>query len=95
MRPWPTAPHSVAHGILDDETYDWAELVVALAETEGQALLATEAQLREANGLVDARLEVGLCHTGTAGLAGLLSARCQGTALPEGAVVVLLTGAER
>jgi len=23
MRPWETMPQSVAHGILDDETYDW------------------------------------------------------------------------
>ncbi|MDP6942951.1 MAG: pyridoxal-phosphate dependent enzyme, partial [Myxococcota bacterium] len=42
MRPWPTAPHSVAHGILDDETYDWVELVVAMSETGGQAVVATE-----------------------------------------------------
>ncbi|MDR1709906.1 MAG: pyridoxal-phosphate dependent enzyme, partial [Candidatus Accumulibacter sp.] len=30
MRPWETAPHSIAHGILDDETYDWLEIVRAM-----------------------------------------------------------------
>ena len=27
MWPWETEPHSVAHGILDDETYDWLAVV--------------------------------------------------------------------
>ena len=27
MRPWESEPHSIAHGILDDETYDWCEIV--------------------------------------------------------------------
>ncbi len=31
MRPWPGEPTSAAHGILDDETYDWLAIVEALA----------------------------------------------------------------
>jgi len=95
MRPWPTEPHSVAHGILDDETYDWAQLVRGMAESGGAAVLATEDQLREANRLANAALDVSICHTGTSGLAGLISARADGLDLPEGPVAVFLTGAVR
>jgi threonine synthase len=95
MRPWPTSPHSIAHGILDDETYDWAELVTAMAESGGQAVLATEAQLVDANERVVELLGLSVCHTGTAGLAGLMSARAQGIAVPSGGIAVLLTGAMR
>ncbi|MGB0592212.1 MAG: pyridoxal-phosphate dependent enzyme [Myxococcota bacterium] len=95
MRPWPTAPHSVAHGILDDETYDWAELVAGMAESGGKAVLATEAQLLAANVRVEQALGLAVCHTGTAGLAGAQSARAGGVALPPGGIGVLLTGASR
>jgi len=95
MRPWPTAPHSVAHGILDDETYDWVELVTGMAETGGGAVLASESKLLAANTEVTENLGLAVCHTGTAGLAGALTARAEGVDLPSGAIGVLLTGAER
>lgn len=95
MRPWPTAPHSIAHGILDDETYDWAELVRGMAETGGEVVLATEDQLHEVQQRVQGQLEHSVCHTGTAGLAGLLAARAAGVALPDGPIVALLTGSQR
>jgi threonine synthase len=95
MRPWPTAPHSVAHGILDDETYDWVELVTGMAESGGRAVLATEAQLVDANERVAEALGLAVCHTGTAGLAGLMFARTTGVVSSAGAVGVLLTGAVR
>eukprot|EP00945_MAST-04E_sp_MAST-4E-sp1_P003152 g3152.t1 len=34
MYPWEN-PHSIAHGILDDETYDWLSLVDGMISTEG------------------------------------------------------------
>ena len=37
MWPWETEPRSVAHGILDDETYDWLAVVRAMLATGGAA----------------------------------------------------------
>ena len=37
MWPWETEPASVAHGILDDETYDWLAVVRAMLVTGGRA----------------------------------------------------------
>ena len=49
MWPWETVPHSLAHGILDDETYDWVALVEAMLRTGGQALVVSEDEIAEAN----------------------------------------------
>jgi len=94
MWPWETAPHSVAHGILDDETYDWHALVSATLRTDGAALLATEAQLLRAHDLVNAA-GVRASHTGTAGVAGLIAAREAGLLGADARVLVLVTGVER
>ena len=34
MSPWERAPASLAHGILDDETYDWFEIVKAMRSAD-------------------------------------------------------------
>ena len=51
MRPWEHEPHSIAHGILDDETYDWLAVVEEMLATGGDALVVDEATLAEANAL--------------------------------------------
>ena len=94
MNPWPTEPHSVAHGILDDETYDWLALVRGMAETGGDALVADEDSLREANRVARESTEIDVSHTGSAGLAGLLDTfRDKPNAALKAAV--LFTGIER
>ena len=45
MWPWETVPHSLAHGILDDETYDWVALVDAMLATGGQAIVVDEDEI--------------------------------------------------
>merc|ERR1711871_686755 len=30
MNPWPEEPHSIAHGILDTETYDWVNFCAGM-----------------------------------------------------------------
>ena len=92
MWPWETPPRSVAHGILDDETYDWLALVRAMAETGGQALIASEEQLRCACDAVRGAVGIDASPTGTAGLAGLLA---HGGVEPGERVVALITGAAR
>ncbi|MCB9684637.1 MAG: pyridoxal-phosphate dependent enzyme [Alphaproteobacteria bacterium] len=87
MWPWETPPHSVAHGILDDETYDWWSCCQGMQETGGDALVVEEAALIAAN--EEARAAGFLASpTGSAGLAGLRS-----FPLPPGWTAgVLLTG---
>jgi threonine synthase len=74
MRPWEKLPRSIAHGILDDETYDWAAVVEGMLRTGGWPLVVNEDRLVDAN--VFARELTGLSvdHTGSAGLAGLMKA---------------------
>ncbi len=73
MWPWEPEPHSAAHGILDDETYDWAAIVAAMDASGGSPVVATEARVLEAAALGPATTGIPADATGTAGLAGLLT----------------------
>jgi threonine synthase len=91
MWPWEEEPTSVATGILDDETYDWHEVVRGLLETGGSTIVVSEELLKEANRIGRSTTGIDVDHTGTAGLAGLLEA-----GPPEGEHVgVLFTGKRR
>jgi threonine synthase len=72
MWPWESAPASLAHGILDDETYDWWEVVKALRATGGDAVVADEAAIARALSLARAHTAIPVSATGAAGLAGAL-----------------------
>ena len=74
MWPWESVPASLAHGILDDETYDWFEVVRAMRETGGDVVVADEAAVAWAFDLVRAHTKVPASATGAAGLAGALAA---------------------
>jgi threonine synthase len=94
MWPWESPAASVATGILDDETYDWQAVVIGMLETCGQACVASEQRLLEANGIaVSAGFDVD--PTGSAGLAGLLDLRDAGSVTPDERVAVLFTGVRR
>jgi threonine synthase len=95
MQAWETEPASVAHGILDDETYDWAAVVEAMERTGGGAVAVDEATIREANDLGRASTGIDADHTGTAGLAGLISLTRSGLVRPGETVAVLFTGVRR
>jgi len=70
MVPWQD-PHSLADGILDDETYDWIGVLGAVRRTGGGSVVASEANVIEAHRLAH---EAGFdaSPTGASGLAGLL-----------------------
>jgi threonine dehydratase len=72
MTPW-EHPHSLADGILDDETYDWLGVVDALHGLWGDApIVAAETDIVAAHQLArSAGFDVSA--TGSAGLAGLLA----------------------
>ncbi len=90
MQPWDSIPMSLAHGILDDETYDWWEVVKAMRESDGEAVVADEAAIERALELVRTHAGLLASATGSAGLAGLLVGRGTG-----GAAAAVLSGVER
>ena len=92
MWPWETEPHSVAEGILDDETYDWRVCVEALLETGGAPLVVDEDTLVAADNLADRDAGMTISATGSAGLAGLLHLDRLGVIDRQRRVAVLFTG---
>jgi threonine synthase len=95
MWPWETAPHSIAHGILDDETYDWLAVVEAMLVTGGRPVVVGEEQLAAANALATELTDVDVDATGSSGLAGVVALREHGMIGPGESVAVLFTGARR
>jgi len=93
MWPWEHVGESAADGILDDETYDWLPVVEAMATSGGSPVVATEAQVLEANELARRTTGIDASHTGTAGLAGLLAIRDRIT--PDERVAVVFSGIRR
>ncbi len=94
MWPWETEPKSIAHGILDDETYDWRQVVGGMLSTGGEALVVSEDRLSEANELGrESGFDVD--PTGSSGLAGLLDLRASGVVGADERVAVLFTGVQR
>lgn len=89
MWPWESEPRSVATGILDDETYDWAGVVEGMERSGGQSVVVPEAAVVEAHRLAHAHTSIDVDPTGTAGLAGVI------TTPVAGRVAVLFTGVTR
>ncbi len=94
MWPWESEPRSIAHGILDDETYDWLAVVRAMLASGGQPIVVEEAELRDAAALADPA-GFPADATGSAGLAGLIHLRLRSRVSPSERVGVLMTGIRR
>ena len=90
MWPWEATPHSLAHGILDDETYDWWAIAEGMRASGGGTVVVGEDAVARAQGLAWPHAAIAASATGTAGLAGLLAAPAPGQS-----VAVLFTGVER
>jgi threonine synthase len=95
MWPWETEPHSVATGILDDETYDWLAVVRGTLASRGSPVVVDEATLIAANDIGRETTGIDADETGTAGLAGLLDLRRHGLVGSHETVAVIFTGARR
>jgi threonine synthase len=94
MWPWEDEPHSIATGILDDETYDWRAVVDGMLATGGRPLVVSEERLARAHDLGHAA-GYAVEPTGSAGLAGLLDLVASGDVGPDDRVGVLFTGVDR
>ena len=75
MWPWESEPHSLADGILDDETYDWIGVVEGMADTGGSPVVASEMSVVAAYNMAHQLTSINVSPTGAAGLAGLLEYR--------------------
>jgi threonine synthase len=95
MWPWETEPRSVAHGILDDETYDWRAVVEAMLATGGRPIVVDEPTLLAANELARRTTGTDADETGTSGLAGLIDLLGGGAVGRDERVAVLFTGIRR
>jgi threonine synthase len=95
---WPTLmtvwddPRSAADGILDDEAYDWLAVRSVVSVSGGRALVAPEAAIVRAHDL-GRQTGIPVSATGTAGLAGLLTA--DGAPAADERVAVIFSGVER
>ena len=95
MWPWEDQPRSIAHGILDDETYDWLAVVEGMLATGGRPYVVDEDALVRANELARETTGIDVDHTGSAGLAGLLALRDAGEIAGDERIGVLFTGVVR
>ena len=95
MWAWEQEPTSLATGILDDETYDWAAVLEGMVRTGGVPLVVDEATIAEANERARATTGIDVDHTGSAGLAGLIALRRSADADPGERVALLFTGVRR
>lgn len=95
MWPWETEPHSIATGILDDETYDWLAVVRGTLASRGSPVVVDEPTLLEANEIARATTGIDVDPTGSAGLAGLIEMRRHGRVDSNETVAVIFTGIRR
>lgn len=95
MWPWEEEPRSIAHGILDDETYDWLAVVEGMLVSGGGPVVVSEDLLARANALAVDATHIEVDPTGSSGLAGLLALRDQGAIGDHERVGVLFTGVRR
>jgi threonine synthase len=96
MWPWDgPAPHSLAHGILDDVTYDWYHLLRALLRTGGRAEILAEETIGRGYELARRHAGIRVCPTGAAGLAGLIQLTGKGVIDPGESVALFFTGFDR
>jgi threonine synthase len=95
MWPWETAPSSIAHGILDDETYDWLAIVRGMVESGGFPLVVSEEDLVRANTLGRSSTGIDVDETGSSGLAGLLALQRIGGIPSTETVGIIFSGVRR
>ncbi len=95
MWPWETTPRSIAHGILDDETYDWLAVVEGMLATGGEPVVVGEEVLADANEVARVATGIAVDATGSSGLAGLIALRESGRVGDGERVGVLFTGIDR
>jgi threonine synthase len=95
MTPW-HEPHSLADGILDDETYDWLGVLDVVRRSDGGVVVADETHVIAAHVLACAA-GFDASPTGSSGLAGLLEAggATSGALAADARVALVMSGVTR
>lgn len=95
MWPWEPVGHSAAHGLLDDETYDWLAVTRAMLLSGGHPLVVDEAEVVGANTLATGTTASPVDETGSVSLAGLLQLALRRVLPARESCLVLFTGRRR
>ena len=95
MWPWEATPHSLADGILDDETYDWVGVCDAMTRTGGSPVVSPESDVVAAYGLAHRATTIDVSPTGSAGLAGVVTMLDSGRLSADDRVGVVFSGIRR
>lgn len=95
MQPWDGVPHSIAHGILDDETYDWFAIVRAMLLSGGYPILVDDSDVSEALEMGRRETGIAVCPTGAASLAGVCVLTQKVNSALHQRVAALFTGHRR
>jgi threonine dehydratase len=93
MWPWEHTPTSFADGILDDETYDWIDIVGHMQTSQGGAVRALESNIVRAHHMAHEYTDIDVSPTGSSGLAGVLEIRDEIDA--DEKVLVMFSGRSR
>ncbi len=93
MWPWEHIPTSFADGILDDETYDWIDIVDHMRSSQGGAVRALESNIVRAHQMAHEYTDIDVSPTGSSGLAGVLEIRDEIDA--DEKVLVMFSGRSR
>ncbi len=92
MWAWESTPQSIAHGILDDITYDWFKIIEGMLQTGGMPVVVSEKVLKSTNVAAIEATGIQVDHTGTSGLAGALELLRLGHIDKTEKILVLFTG---
>ena len=96
MWPWDGGtPHSLAHGILDDLTYDWYYLLRAVLRSGGRAEILAEDTIRASYVKAQSHTGIPVCPTGASGLAGLIQLTDSGAIDRRESAGLFFTGFDR
>jgi threonine synthase len=95
MWSWETEPHSIAHGILDDITYDWFKIINGMLKSGGIPVVVSENELKFANKFGRELSDINVDHTGTSGFTGLLKLIENGWITEKNTPAVFFTGVVR
>jgi threonine dehydratase len=93
MTPW-DSPHSLADGILDDETYDWQADIAVMRASGGHPIVVPEHNVVLAYEIASGT-GIPVSPTGSAGLAGLLPTEAGRGVAPGERVAIVFSGVRR
>ena len=96
MWSWEDEPKSIAHGILDDITYDWIAIIHGMLKTGGLPIIIDEDDIINTNIKAKKVTNIKVDYTGSSGLSGLIKLYQLGFFTKElKNIATIFTGIER